>query len=180
MGLIKPFNLQKWIEEHKHLLRPPVGAQLVFEDASFIIMVVGGPNRRSDYHVNQTEEFFYQLTGDMLLKVVVDGKFEDIAIKEGDIFLLPANTPHSPQRFPDTIGLVIEQKRREGDIDRLRWYCDNCKTPDEVVYEESFHLETLDLGKALSPIINRFYASSDLRTCKHCGYVNQPPTTKSS
>jgi len=177
---MKPFNFQKWIDEHKHLLQPPVGAQLVFEDSSFIIMVVGGPNRRSDYHVNQTEEFFYQLKGDMLLKVVTDGKFEDVVIKEGEIFLLPANTPHSPQRFPDTVGLVIEQKRREHDLDRLRWYCDACKTPEDVVYEEVFHVDTLDLGKALAPIIDRYYSSSSLRTCKHCGFVNQPPTSQAS
>jgi len=175
MGIMKPFNFQKWINENKHLLQPPVGAQLVFQDSSFIIMVVGGPNRRSDYHVNETEEFFYQLKGHMVLKTVVDGKFEDVIIEEGDIFLLPANTPHSPQRFADTVGLVVEQKRAPQAIDRLRWYCDACKSPEEVVYEESFHLESLDLGKALSPIIQKFYASDSLRTCPHCGFVNQPP-----
>jgi len=176
---MKPFNFLKWIEEHKHLLQPPVGAQLVFEESQFIIMVVGGPNRRSDYHVNQTEEFFYQIKGDMILKTVTNGKFEDIAISEGDIFLLPPNTPHSPQRFENTVGLVIEQKRKEHDIDTLRWYCDKCQSPEDVVYQESFHLETLNLGKALSPIIEKFYASDELRTCKKCGYVNQPPAPQS-
>jgi len=175
---MKPFNFQKWIAEHKHLLQPPVGAQLIFEDSSFIIMVVGGPNRRSDYHINQTEEFFYQIKGDMILKIVTsEGTFEDVVIAEGDIFLLPANTPHSPQRFADTVGLVIEQKRKEYDIDTLRWYCDSCKSPEDVVYEERFHLETLDLGKALKPIIEKFYSSSALRTCKHCGHVNEPPVS---
>eukprot|EP01119_Soliformovum_irregulare_P009193 TRINITY_DN22387_c0_g1_i1.p1 TRINITY_DN22387_c0_g1~~TRINITY_DN22387_c0_g1_i1.p1 ORF type:complete len:181 (+),score=39.19 TRINITY_DN22387_c0_g1_i1:44-586(+) len=167
-----PFNFNKWIEEHRHLLKPPVGAKLVFEDAQFIIQVVGGPNRRIDYHQNMTEEFFYQLQGDMVLKVVDDGEFKDLPIKEGEIFLLPSNIPHSPQRFPNTVGLVIEQKRRPEHFDKLMWFCDNCK---EKLFEETFHVDSLDLGKSLSPIIEKFYGSEEVRTCKSCKHITIPP-----
>jgi len=173
--LIPPFNLWRWIEENKHKLQPPVGAHLLFEESMFIIMAVGGPNRRSDYHINQTEEIFFQLKGDMVLKVNWHGEFKDIPIKEGDLFLLPANTPHSPQRFENTVGLVIEQKRREPHMDTLRWYCDSCKA---IVFEETFHCEILNLGAALKPIIEKFYSRTDLRTCKKCGHVSEPPAKK--
>jgi 3-hydroxyanthranilate 3,4-dioxygenase len=117
------------------------------------------------------QEFFYQLKGDMLLKVVWDHQFIDIPIKEGEIFLLPGNTPHSPQRFADTVGLVIEIRRKPENTDRLRWYCDNeaCKA---LLYEESFKVPNLDLGAQLKPVIERFYASEDLRLCKKCGTVH--------
>jgi len=109
-----PFNLQKWIDDHKEQLKPPVGAALVFtsEEHMFAVMIVGGPNQRTDYHINQTEEFFYQLKGDMILKVIQNGEFKDIRINEGEVFLLAANTPHSPQRYVDTIGLVIRTKEK--------------------------------------------------------------------
>eukprot|EP01115_Flamella_aegyptia_P012391 TRINITY_DN61696_c0_g1_i1.p1 TRINITY_DN61696_c0_g1~~TRINITY_DN61696_c0_g1_i1.p1 ORF type:complete len:193 (-),score=37.42 TRINITY_DN61696_c0_g1_i1:36-614(-) len=173
-SLIPPFNFYKWIEEHKEHLKPPIGAELVFDHAQFCIMVVGGPNRRTDYHINQTEEFFYQFKGDMLLKIVWDGEFKDVPIKEGEVFLLPGNTPHSPQRFENTVGLVIEMRRRPENVDKLRWYCENPKCR-EVVYQEEFKSVELNLGKAFTPIMQRYYGSEELRTCKKCGHVNQPP-----
>jgi len=178
MPIIPPFNLLKWVEENKHLLKPPVGAQLIYKDSTFVVMAVGGPNRRIDYHINMTDEFFYQFQGDMILKVVDDGEFKDIPIREGEIFLLPKDTPHSPQRLENTVGLVLEQRRRPEHIDKLRWYCENsaCR---HVVYEESFHVDSLDVGASLKPIIEKFYASEDLRTCKKCGTIAQPPAKKS-
>ncbi|EGG14731.1 3-hydroxyanthranilate 3,4-dioxygenase [Cavenderia fasciculata] len=176
--MLPPFNLQKWIDENKHLLKPPVGAKLVYEDpnSTFVVMIVGGPNQRSDYHINQTDEFFYQFKGDMVLKIVnTKGEFEDVNIREGDMFLLPGNTPHSPQRYSDTVGLVIEKKRDAQSIDKLRWYCDNCKL---VLYEESFNVQDLNLGKELTPIILRFYGEESLRTCKSCNHISQKPPQK--
>ena len=121
--LMQPFDLQRWIADNRSKLRPPVGAELVFEASEdYIVFVVGGPNQRSDYHVNNTEEFFYQLEGSATLKVVVDGRFEDVVIPQGSIFLLPANVPHSPQRGPDTVGLVLERRRTADMTDRLRWF----------------------------------------------------------
>jgi len=60
---LRAFNFKRWIDEHRHLLKPPVGNKLVFTDSEFIIMVVGGPNARRDFHVDPGEEFFYQLEG---------------------------------------------------------------------------------------------------------------------
>src|SRR5579883_1017160 len=114
MSKFSTLNLQKWIDEHRHLLKPPVGNKMIWKDREFIIMVIGGPNSRTDYHSNGGEEFFYQLEGDMVLKLIEDGKPHDLNIKEGEIFLLPPNVPHSPRRPPNTIGLVIERKRRPG------------------------------------------------------------------
>jgi 3-hydroxyanthranilate 3,4-dioxygenase len=167
---LKPFNFREWIDQHRHLLKPPVCNKQVFEDAEFIVMVVGGPNRRKDYHYDEGEEFFYQIEGDMVLKIMEDGKPKDIHIREGDIFLLPPRVPHSPQRFADTVGLVIERKRRPSEKDGLLWYCDNCST---LLYEEYFHLENIE--KDLPPVFERFYSSEENRTCKKCGMVMEVP-----
>ena len=157
-------------------MQPPIGAHLIYEASEdFIIFVVGGPNRRSDYHINETEEFFYQIKGDMVLKVIVDGKFQDLEIKEGSIFLLPAKIPHSPQRAADTVGLVIERRRTEDLTDRLRWYCEHC---NEELFEEVMHIQTLDIGGALAAVVKKFYASEEARTCKHCQKVNSVPENR--
>ncbi len=171
MSLLPPINFSAWIDEHRHLLKPPVGNRVVYRDSDFIIMVVGGPNARKDYHLNEGDEFFYMLEGDMTLKVVDDGEFRDIEIREGEIFMLPGNTPHSPQRRANTVGLVIERQRRDGELDGLRWYCESC---GEVLYEESFAMS--DIVAQLKAVIERFYASDALRTCDHCGTTMPVPT----
>lgn len=170
MSIPKPLNLKAWIDENRRLLKPPVGNKLVWPDTEFNVMIVGGPNRRKDYHIDPGEEWFYQIEGDMVLKVMEDGKPRDITIKEGEMFLLPSLVPHSPQRFADTVGMVIERIRREDEKDHLRWYCESC---GEVLYDESFHCT--DLGTQLKPIIERFYHSEELRTCKACGTVMAVP-----
>ena len=110
MAIRRPFNFNAWIDEHRHLLKPPVGNKVVYvENDDFIVMVVGGPNSRKDYHYNEGEELFYQVEGDIVLKIIEDGKPVDIEIKEGEMFLLPARVPHSPQRSAGSIGLVIER-----------------------------------------------------------------------
>ena len=101
--MLMPINFKNWIDENRHLLKPPVGNKVVYENTEFIIMVVGGPNTRKDYHIDEGEEFFYQLEGDMVLRIMQDGKPMDINIKEGEIFLLPPKVPHSPQRFENTV-----------------------------------------------------------------------------
>jgi 3-hydroxyanthranilate 3,4-dioxygenase len=164
--LTPPFNFKKWIDENRHLLKPPVGNREVFPDHELIVMVVGGPNSRTDFHVDPGEEFFYQLEGDMTLRVVEDGKVKDVPIRAGDIFLLPAWVPHSPQRTANSVGLVVERKRREGELDAFEWYCEKCSTK---LYEEK--LAMTDIVKQLPPIFERYEANAQNRTCKACGWV---------
>lgn len=166
----KAINLKKWIDENRALLKPPVGNQLVWKDADTIVMVVGGPNARKDYHVNEGEEFFYQVEGDIVLKVIENGKQVEVPIREGEIYLLSPLTPHSPQRPANTIGLVIEQKRQEEELDGFQWYCEKC---DNKLYEE--FVELTDIVNQLPQIFDRFYGSEANRRCKKCGHVMQPP-----
>ena len=169
--MLPPINFQNWIEENRHLLKPPVGNKCVYTEAGdFIVMVVGGPNSRKDYHYNESEELFYQIEGDITVKIIDDGTPRDIHIREGEMFLLPARVPHSPQRGENTVGLVIEKVRDEADTDGLMWFCDNC---GDKLYEEKFHLE--DIVKQLPPVMNRFNESEEARTCASCGAVMTPP-----
>jgi 3-hydroxyanthranilate 3,4-dioxygenase len=163
MEPLQALNFKRWIDENRHLLKPPVGNKRVFRDGDFVIMVVGGPNARKDYHVDPGQEFFYQLEGDMVLKTVQDGKPVDVPIRAGELLLLPANVPHSPQRFTNTIGLVIE---RPGERDGFQWYCENC---GNLLYEEFFELQ--DIETQFPPIFERFYGSLERRTCSRCGTV---------
>ena len=167
--LPNPLNLQAWIEEHRHLLKPPVGNKVIHA-GDFIVMVVGGPNSRTDYHWDEGPEWFYQLEGEMVLRIQEDGKPRDIPIKAGETFLLPPRVPHSPQRLPDSIGLVIERKRLAHEDDGLLWFCEQC---NHKLYEEYFHLH--DIEKDFPPVFDRFYSSVELRTCKQCGHLNPTP-----
>jgi 3-hydroxyanthranilate 3,4-dioxygenase len=172
MSIARPFNFKQWIDEHRHLLKPPVGNQQVYKDnKDYIVMVVGGPNARKDYHYNESEEFFYQVEGDITLKIIEDGQPVDVPIKEGEIFLLPPRVPHSPQRKANTIGMVIERYRREGEKDGFLWFCENC---NYKLYEEYFDLT--DIVTQLPIVMKKFYNSSELRTCTACGTVMLPPT----
>ena len=155
----KAFNFKYWISEHKEFLKPPVGNKRVFKDGTFIVMVVGGPNMRTDFHVNRTDEFFYQLEGEMNLRVVYEGRFQDIPIKADEVFMLPGGIPHSPQRFENSLGLVVEKARSLEDIDKLEWYCKNCCYK---LYEESFHLENIETQ--FNAVFDRYYHSKH----KHC------------
>jgi 3-hydroxyanthranilate 3,4-dioxygenase len=169
MPLPAPLNLHRWVEENRHLLRPPVGNKMIW-NSGFMVMVVGGPNQRTDFHVNPTEELFFQVEGDIVLRVIEDGRPRDIPIRQGELFLLPAGIPHSPQRPANTVGLVIEQARPEHSDDHLRWYCRNCGA---LLHDAAFHLE--DLGKQIKTAIERFTGSAELRTCKSCGAVHEAP-----
>lgn len=165
MSLSQPINFANWIEENRHLLRPPIGNQQVFKgNDDFIVMVVGGPNSRKDYHFNEGEEIFYQLEGDIVLKVIDEGKSKDIVIKAGDMFLLPGRIPHSPRRPANTIGLVFERYRREGEVDGFIWHCERC---GNKLYEE--YAEVTDIVNQLPPIMERFWNDPSHTICSQCG-----------
>jgi 3-hydroxyanthranilate 3,4-dioxygenase len=163
---LKAFNLQGWINENRDKLKPPVGNAQVWEDGEFMITVVGGPNQRRDYHDDPTEEFFYQLKGNIVLRLIEEpGKPpKDVVVKEGDVFLLPKHVRHSPQRPAGTIGLVIEMPRPEGAMDAFEWYCSNCHG---LVHRAELRLKSI--VRDLPPIFEKFYGSVEERRCKNCG-----------
>jgi 3-hydroxyanthranilate 3,4-dioxygenase len=163
------FNLQQWIDEHRHLLKPPVGNKCIV-DGDFIIMIVGGPNVRTDYHWDEGPEFFHQLEGDMVLKIQEDDRVRDIPIRAGEMFYLPPRIPHSPQRSANSIGLVIERKRLAHEKDGLLWYCEAC---NHKLFEEFFTLENVEVD--FLAIFDRFYRSAEARTCSACGHLNPAP-----
>lgn len=166
MKSLTAFNFQAWIDDHRDRLKPPVCNQQVFEENDFIVMVVGGPNSRTDYHYDEGPEFFYQLEGEMLLKTIQDGKRVDIPIRAGEILLLPPKVPHSPQRLENSVGLVVERKRLPDELDGFMWYCENC---DHLLYEEYLYVD--DIVGQLPPVFDRFYGSEENRTCDNCGAV---------
>jgi len=165
MALSMPINLNAWIEENRALLQPPVG-NVCLHNSHFLVMVVGGPNARTDYHVNPGEELFYQVQGDVVLKVIEDGKPRDVPIRQGELFLLPAGVPHSPQRPAGTVGLVVEQPKAHTADHHLRWFCKNCGS---VLHDVAF--QPVDLGKQIKAMLQEFASRDDLRTCKSCGTV---------
>ena len=168
MAIKRPFNLTKWIEDNRDLLKPPVGNKNLYVEAGdYIVMIVGGPNARKDYHYNESEELFYQLEGDINVRIQEDGKAVDIPIKEGEMFLLPAGIPHSPMRSEGSVGLVIERVRIGTDMtDGLMWFCDNC---NHKLHEFKFPLKNIETD--FLPRFREFYASEDYRTCSSCGHV---------
>lgn len=168
--LVSPLNFKAWIDENRHLLKPPVGNKCVWDDGEYIVMVVGGPNSRKDYHYNETPEFFYQVEGDMVLKIIDNGEQKDVHIKEGDIYLLPGKVPHSPQRAANTVGLVIEMPRAEGVLDALEWYCENCNT---ALYREEFALDNIVTDMPI--IFDKYYSDKNKCTCTNCGTTMQEP-----
>ena len=171
MAVLRPINFKAWIDEHRHLLKPPVGNKVVYvKNDDFIVMVVGGPNNRKDYHFNDGEELFYQLEGDITVNIIEDGKPVAIEVKEGEMFLLPPRTPHSPQRKKDTVGIVIERYRKKKEEDGFMWFCENC---GNKLYEQKFVLT--DITTQLPLVMETFYNSLDLRTCNSCGTIMEKP-----
>ena len=170
MSIRRPFNLMQWVTDNRDLLKPPVGNKNLYVDAGdFIVMIVGGPNARKDYHWNETEELFLQLEGDIEVGIQEDGKAVTIPIKQGEMFLLPARTPHSPSRPANSVGLVVEAKRADREMkDGLLWFCEKC---NHKLYEDYFVLN--DIEQDFLPRFRKFYGSEELRTCDKCGTVMQ-------
>ena len=166
---LKPFNLHQWIEQNRGKLKPPVGNAQVWEDGEFMVTVVGGPNQRRDYHDDPTEEFFYQLEGDIVLRLMPQAGNPpvDVPIRQGEVFLLPKHVRHSPQRGAGTVGLVIEMPRPDGELDAFEWYCPNCH---QLVHRAELKLKSI--VRDLPPIFERFNSNEEIRRCKNCGTVH--------
>ena len=174
MSRLSAFNLQNWIQEHEHLLKPPVGNQQIWQDTDMMVTIVGGPNCRTDYHDDPVEEFFYQLKGGMLLKVCDNGDFYDIPIREGEVFFLPGHVRHSPQRPQEgSIGLVVEPKRDTGDLDGFEWFCFDC---NHLIHRAEVQLQSI--VKDLPELFKNFYGDTSLHECQNCGATHpgkEPP-----
>lgn len=168
MSVLKPFNLNNWINENRHLLKPPVGNKNIYVDSEdYIVMIVAGPNARKDFHYNETEELFYQLEGTIKVIVQIDGERQEMELRAGDMYLNPAKIPHSPIRSEGSIGLVIERKRAgKGFTDGLLWFCEKC---NNKLHEVLFELH--DIEKDFLPHYKNFYTSESLRTCKKCNTI---------
>ena len=173
MKALTAFNLQRWIDEHRHRLKPPVCNQQIFEENDFIVMIVGGPNSRQDYPVDDGPELFYQLEGEMLLQTIQNGERLDVTIGEGEMLLLPPRVPHSPQRFADTADLVVERARLPHELDGFVWFCEKC---NHKLYEEFLYID--DIVGQLPPIFDRFYGSLENRSCDECGTVMPVPENR--
>jgi 3-hydroxyanthranilate 3,4-dioxygenase len=171
MQVSAPFNLRLWIDQNRPLLKPPVGNKLLFQDSAFIVMAVGGPNSRKDFHHDPSEEFFFQLEGNMVLRTLQEGRLTDIPIHEGEVFLLPPEVPHSPQRPAGSVGIVVERRRNPAELDGFSWYCDNC---GNRLYLERVPVSNIETE--LPIIFSRFYSSIEHRTCKACGTLMDAPT----
>lgn len=166
MPFVMPFDLKKWVADHRHELKPPVGNKCIWDNGGFLVMAIGGPNARTDYHVNPSEELFYQIEGDVVIKVIEDGVPKDVPIKEGEIFLLPPKVPHSPQRGPNTVGLVVEFPKLTKEDHHLQWFCKSCQG---IVHDFAF--QPADLGKQIKAMLERWGSDEKMRTCK-CGAVH--------
>lgn len=171
---LTPFDFKGWIDEHRDLLKPPVANKLVFEEAGMSVMVIGGPNRRTDFHDDPVEEFFYQLEGDMVLKVAEGGRIYDVPICAGEVFMLPPHVRHSPQRpVPGSIGLVVESPRAGDMLDGFEWFCFACGAQVHRV-----EVAVTNIVTDLPPLFEAFYADEKARTCSACGAVHpgrEPP-----
>ena len=167
MSQLAAFNLNRWIDEHRDLLKPPVGNARILPEGDFIVMAIGGPNLRTDYHDDPGEEIFFQVEGDMVLRVIEDGKPTDIPIREGEMFLLPARVRHSPQRPANSVGVVVERVRRPGERDAFEWYCDSC---DALVHRREVVLNSI--YEDLPPVFDEYYGDANLRRCAACGHEN--------
>jgi 3-hydroxyanthranilate 3,4-dioxygenase len=170
MQISPPFNLRLWIDQNRHLLKPPVGNKLLFRDSAFIVMAVGGPNSRKDFHHDPGEELFFQIEGDIVLRVVQDGRITDVPIREGELFLLPPEVPHSPRRPAGTVGIVVERRRSPDELDGFSWYCERC---GNLLYME--RVPVLNIDTELPAIFARFFSSVQHRTCTVCGAVMEAP-----
>ena len=168
MDFLSTYHLKRWVEENKNLFSPPYKTnRLLVHHKDFLVMILGGPNVRLDFHVDPGDEFFYQIEGDMELHLKPVGeKREIVKIRQGEIFLCPGSVPHSPRRPENSWGLVIERKRKPEENEEFVWFCEKC---DDKVLSRTVIQQ--DVGSQVSKVYEEFNANPKLRTCTKCGYV---------
>lgn len=159
-----PINIQRWIEENKHLMKPPVANKYLYDGQDFFVMIIVGPNARNDFHVTRSEEFFHQLKGNIVVRVREESGIRDIPLREGETLFIPGGVPHSPVRGPNTIGLVVERRRPAGETEHLVFYCEKCH---ELVKDLEFDCK--DIVVHFRQAMEDFWADPKLSTCKRCG-----------
>lgn len=171
---LPPINIREWAEAHRHELKPPVSNKYLYDGEDFFVMVIGGPNARNDFHVTNSEEYFYQLEGDIVVRIIEDEKIKDVVVREGETFFIPGNVPHSPTRPPNTLGVVVERRRPAGETEHLQFYCENCH---ELVHDLEF--DCGDIVNHFSRAMKEFWADEKLSTCSNCGKrVDTPKPVK--
>ncbi len=166
-----PINIGRWVDEHRSELKPPVGNKYLYDGNDFFVMVIGGPNARNDFHVTNSEEYFYQLKGDIVVRIREGGAIKDVPVREGETIFIPGNVPHAPTRPPGTVGVVVERRRPPGEIEHLQFYCENC---GELVYDKEFDCK--DIVQHFSQAMEEFWADETLSICKGCGTRVAKPT----
>ncbi|MCA9286909.1 MAG: 3-hydroxyanthranilate 3,4-dioxygenase [Phycisphaerales bacterium] len=170
-----PINLSKWVEEHRHLLKPPVSNHYLYRGDDFFVMVIGGPNARNDFHCTASEEYFYQVKGDIYVRIREGGisgpgKIKDYIVREGETFFIPPNVPHAPMRPPGTVGVVVERVRPAGELEHVIFYCPKC---GELV--EDIEFDCKDIVEHFSQAMKDFWADPQRCTCKACGTKVEAP-----
>jgi 3-hydroxyanthranilate 3,4-dioxygenase len=159
-----PINLPQWIEQHKHEMKPPVSNKYLYDGEDFFVMIINGPNSRNDFHVTSSEEFFYQLKGDVVVRIIEGGKLRDVIVREGETLFVPGNVPHSPTRPPNTVGMVVERRRPAGETEHLQFYCENC---GQLV--EDIEFDCKDIVNHFRQAMEDFWADPQRSTCRNCG-----------
>ena len=172
-SVLPPINLKKWVETHRAELKPPVGNKYLYKGEDFFVMVICGPNARNDFHQTASEEYFYQVKGDVVVRIREGDRIVDYTIHEGETFFIPPNVPHSPQRGPNTIGVVVERNRPAGETEHMQFYCEKCH---ELVYDKEFDCK--DIVEHFAQAMEEFWADAKLSTCAHCGTRVKKPAPK--
>ncbi len=170
-SVMPPIDIRKWVDEHSSEFKPPVGNKYLYDGNDFFVMVIGGPNARNDFHVSNSEEYFFQLKGDIVVRIREEGQIKDVPVREGETFFIPGSVPHSPTRPPGTIGVVVERRRPPGEMEHLQFYCEKC---GELVYDKEFDCK--DIVKHFTQAMEAFWADPELSTCSKCGTRAGKPT----
>ncbi len=169
-GCLPAINLKSWIEENRENFKPPVANQYLYDGRDFFVMVIVGPNARNDFHLVDSEEYFYQLKGDIVVRTREGEKIVDHRVREGETFFIPANVPHCPMRPPNTIGVVVERRRPPGEKEHIIFYCQHCNALVEDIL-----FDCRDIVDHFRETMEAFWKDDARRICKKCGKRVEKP-----